>query len=161
MASGSRKVVLILTATLVIAGLGYFFLWIPTMRRARYFAVVTVCSSNLRAIGQAIQHYEAAYHDWPLRYDDWDRRLITAGLIEERDLRCPVRKDKNYHYHVASPPTTRPALTGNEVLLFEDPNAHWGYSGNILYVDCHVQSIKLDNYPPELLKWITAKGSSQ
>ncbi len=161
MSKGIRRVVLSLTAALAIVSLGYFFFWIPLMRKARYFDVVTVCSSNLRKIGQAIRQYEVAYHDWPLRHDDWDRRLITAGLIEERDLRCPVRKDKSFHYHVASQPTTQPTLTGSEVLLIEDPNAHWGYSGNILYVDGHVQSIKLDKYPPELLNKITIKDSGR
>lgn len=127
------------------------------MRRAHYLDVVTVCSSNLRKIGQAIQQYEAVYHDWPLRHDNWEHRLIAAGLVVERDLRCPVRKDKSFHYHVPSQPTTKPALPGNEVLLFEDPDAHWGYSGNILYVDGHVQSIKLEKYPRELLIRITGK----
>lgn len=161
MSKGIRRVVLSLTAALAIVSLGYFFFWIPLMRKARYFDVVTVCSSNLRRIGQAIQQYEAAYHDWPLRHDDWEHRLIAAGLVKERDLRCPVRKDKTFHYFVGSQPTTQPKLTGNEILLFEDPDAHWSYSGCILYVDGHVQSIKLDKYPPELLSRITGKDSSQ
>ncbi len=160
MSKSTRRIVLSLSAALAIVSLGYFFVWIPLIRKARYFDVVINCSSNLRRIGQAVQQYEAAYHDWPLRHDDWDRRLITANLIEERDLRCPVRQDRSFHYHLASMPTTQPSLTGNEVLLFEDPTAHWEYSGNILYADGHVQIIKLDKYPPELLSRLaTMKGS--
>ena len=121
------------------------FVGIKARRHIRYLDAVTICSSNLRKIGQAAQQYEIAYHDWPLAHQDWDRRLIAAGLLKQRDTRCPVRQDKVFKYLVALPPTTQ-RWTGNEILLYENPEAHWGQSGCILYVDGHAVCVRSETY---------------
>jgi prepilin-type N-terminal cleavage/methylation domain-containing protein len=63
----------------ILAGLA-----IPIIASARERSRQSVCISNLRQIGQALQMYKTDYHD-----DAWPFRLELKAYLAQTDLVCP------------------------------------------------------------------------
>lgn len=128
----------------------YSLVWVPLQRHLRLMDVSINCSNNLRAIGQALQRYQVAYGVWLGGDSQWEDRLIASGLVDKRYLVCPVRLDKRFRYHLESLHADGAKLSGNEILVYEDLDAHWGESACLLFADGHADCVKPERLRAEL-----------
>ncbi len=133
--------------------------WVPYRQWLRVMDVTPNCCANLRAIGLAAKKYQSAYGDWPLAHADWEQRLLAAGYLKPNQLICPIRRDSQFHYHVAPGTPGRPAAGEGDILLYEDLDAHWGLSGCVLYRSGHAAMIKQEDYPEALRKPTSQSGN--
>ena len=63
---------------------------LPALSRARELSKRTVCSANLRGIGQSLYIYAQDGGMFPEEDADWQARLINGGYLTIRQLTCPL-----------------------------------------------------------------------
>jgi hypothetical protein len=116
----------------------------PALSSAREQAKRTVCSANLRGIGQALYIYAQSERDgaFPEKGADWMARLTSNGNTTSRQFICPstiATGGTTYHYVPGYTTNSKPT----QILVYEDPAAHQGEGGTVLYQDGHVPWLPL------------------
>lgn len=116
-------------------------IFLPSLSRARELSKRTVCSAQLRGIGQALYIYAQDEPDglFPERGCDWVARLSTNTL--PRQFICPsdYQTARSSYYYV---PGYGTKSDPRQIILYERLDIHSGEGGNILYQDSHVSFVK-------------------
>jgi len=113
---------------------------LPSLSRARELSKRTVCSANMRGIGQAFYIYAQSNNGaFPDSATNWMAQV--SGDVTPRQLICPsdARVSGTSYCYV---PGYHQNGDPRQIILFEDPKIHNNEGGNILYLDSHVQFVK-------------------
>ncbi len=114
---------------------------LPALSRARELAKRTVCSSNLRGIGQAMYIHANSDSD---HFPDDVKSLIDGLNATTKQFHCPSSgADPDdiracYEYIPGQSPLDDPT----NVLMYEKEGAHQREGANVLFVDTHVEFVK-------------------
>lgn len=114
---------------------------LPALSRARELSKRTVCSSNLRGIGQAFYIHAQSHDD---RFPDDVKTLIDELNAIQKQFHCPSSgadpEDIRACYEYIPGQSTLDDPTN--VLMYEKEGAHQNEGANVLFVDAHVEFIK-------------------
>lgn len=114
---------------------------LPALSRARELSKRTVCSSNLRGIGQAMYIHANGDSD---HFPDDVKTLIDELNATTKQFHCPSSgADADdiracYEYIPGQSPLDDPT----NVLMYEKEGAHQNEGANVLFVDAHVEFVK-------------------
>jgi len=128
----------------------------PALLRARGQARQTISMSNLREIGKGIVIYAAGHKD---AYPASLEALLKEGVIPEQLLISPLSDKKAYVYVRPPAPRSRRGERGNRVMAYEDPSTHGRKKTAVLFVDTHVQLMRVNERFWNLVK--EAKAASE
>lgn len=124
---------------------------LPSLSRARELSKRTVCSANLRGIGQAMYIYANDNRD---RFPPDFKTLLDENSVTEKQFVCPSSDeapgDLNACYEYI------PGQTSNShfqnVVMYEKQGCHQNEGGNVLFLDGHVEFVKPYSRVEELVK---------
>lgn len=122
---------------------------LPALSRARELSMRTVCSANLRGIGQSLYIYAQDGGMFPEQGADWQARLINGGHTTFRQFTCPSdvgMMGASYHYVPGYGTSSNP----RQIIAYDDPSIHRGEGGNILYQDGHVAFVGSPQFEAEI-----------
>jgi len=123
---------------------------IPAMAQAREQAKRTVCSANLRGIGQGMYIYAVDHDDkFPAKLQDLvDTNMNTADQFvcpsTDHTINDPI--DSSYVYIAGQTTNGNP----RNVLVYERPENHGEDGVCVLFMDGHVEFVDLDRLEREL-----------
>jgi prepilin-type processing-associated H-X9-DG protein len=118
---------------------------LPSLSRARELAKRAVSASNLRGIGQGCHIYA---NDQDGKFPESLDALIDAGMVIRGMLNSPRDHEGNISYVYISGQTVKE--DPRNILAFERLIGDEGT--NVLFLDGHVQWMKLDQFKQALLK---------
>jgi prepilin-type processing-associated H-X9-DG protein len=138
---GSTNTPLVVVAALALA----ISILLPSLSRARELAKRAVSASNLRGIGQGC-YIHANDHDG--RFPDSLEALIEEGMITREMLNSPRDKEGAVSYVYVAGQTE--STDARNVIAYERVMGKEGT--NVLFLDGHVEWMKLGDFKAALLK---------
>jgi len=118
---------------------------LPSLARARELAKRAVSAANLRGIGQGCHIYA---NDQDGKFPESLDALIDAGIITRATLNSPRDREGNVSYVYISGQTVKEDV--RNILAYERIIGKEGT--NVLFLDGHVQWMRLDGFKQALLK---------
>ncbi len=120
---------------------------LPALGKARQAARQLKSSTQLRAIGSALQLYSQSYKDqFPPKNSDWEGLLVNEKAVTAEFFISPASETQASSYFYVPPVVTIGKIKDptTKVVVFEDPLNYRQRGSNVLFADGHVEYLTGD-----------------